>query len=312
MLLKQVSGLDGAIERRSVGNLKGTVIDKHAVFDHSRWPELHELAIRTQQARARFIKSKRNMANEYRSLDDWRCISVQAEPHRVHRRQSLAWNSVSAEWNRRLDRVRKPTLLNAVLVDVALNSFQLLSPVSCGIGQIFMSVGRPAPELIRIRHVRSWERSQRGNNMEKNEGANCPRPPPILADEAPGGSACQYEHEDEDQQDVTHADVQVRSHGHTEVERRRNGKEQDLSPALQPPSCNRIDDQRQEHQGAQSRLDHERYREIEPHAVCVNLPKDKARPDICNRAHIGESVEPRFRQQLPMRHQRNGLAFHPT
>src|ERR1700730_16177565 len=128
MLLEQVSGLDRAIKSRSVWNLEGTVVDKHAVFDDSCWREFHEFAIRTEQAGSRFVEGQGNVANEYRSLDDWRSIGFQAEPHRVHRGQCLAREAVGAERNCRFGCVSKPTLLNPALVDIALDSLQLLPP----------------------------------------------------------------------------------------------------------------------------------------------------------------------------------------
>src|SRR6266436_7989622 len=167
MLLEQVSGLDRAIESCCVLNLEGTVVDKHAVFDDSCWREFLEFPIRTQQAGSRFIESQWNVADEYRSLDGCRCISLQAEPHRVHCRQRLARDTVSAEGNCRFGCVSKPTLLNPALIDISLDSFQLLPPVGGGIGQIFVDIGRSAPEFVRIRDVRGWERSQRGDNVEK-------------------------------------------------------------------------------------------------------------------------------------------------
>src|ERR671938_461614 len=133
MLLEQVSGLDRAIESRGVWNLEGTVVDKHTVFDDSCWREFLEFPIRTQQAGSRFIESQGNVADEYRSLNDWRCISLQTEPHRVHCGQRPARDTVSAERNCRFDCVSKPTLLNPALVDISLDSFQLLPPIGGGI-----------------------------------------------------------------------------------------------------------------------------------------------------------------------------------
>src|SRR5258708_38262666 len=109
MLPQQVRGLDCTVERRSVWNLEGTVIDKHAVLDDSCWLECHEFTIRAQQAGARFVESQGNVAEEHRSLDDWRRIKLQAEPHRVHRGQRLSRDAVSAERNCPLGRGSKPT-----------------------------------------------------------------------------------------------------------------------------------------------------------------------------------------------------------
>src|SRR6266849_2419721 len=116
MLLQQVRGLDCTVERCSVWNLEGTVIDKHAVLEDSCWLELHEFTIWAQQAGARFVESQGNVAEEYRSLDDWRRIKLQAEPHRVHRGQRLARDAVSAERNCWLDRVSKSTLWNPAFI----------------------------------------------------------------------------------------------------------------------------------------------------------------------------------------------------
>src|SRR5258705_4175106 len=160
MLLEQVLGIDREIKSRRVWNLEGTVVDNHAVFDDSCWREFHEFSIRTEQAGSRFVEGQGNVANEYRSLDDWRSISLQAEPHRVHCRQRLARDTVSAEGNCRFDCVSKPTLLNPALIDISLDSFQLLPPVGGGIGQIFVDISRSAPEFIGIGDVGSWERSQ--------------------------------------------------------------------------------------------------------------------------------------------------------
>src|ERR1700730_933244 len=123
--------------------------------------------------------------------------------------------------------------------------------------------------------------------MEENKGANWPHPAPILADQAPRGPACQHEYEDEDQQDMTHADVQLRSHRDAEVEQRWQREEQDLAPTSQLPSCDGINDQRQEDQRGQCRLDHKRQREVEPNTVGVDLPENVAGPGIGYRADIG-------------------------
>ena len=111
---------------------------------------------------------------------------------------------------------------------------------------------------------------------------------------------------------MTHADVQLRSHRDEEVERWWQREEQNLAPTPQLPSCDGINDQRQEDQRGQCRLDNKRHREVEPHTMGIDLPEDIAGPAIGYRADIGQSVEPRLGQELPARHDGNSLAFERT
>src|SRR5512142_2118034 len=161
MLLEQVAGLNGAIERRCVRDRECTVVNEDAILNDVVRFALHKLAIGAEQARARFIESEREMAEEDWSLDDGRRVGLEPEPHGVHGGERLAGDAVGAELNGGLDGVCEPALADASLIDVALYGFQLLSPVGGGVGEVLMSIGGTAPEFVGVRDIGSRERSQR-------------------------------------------------------------------------------------------------------------------------------------------------------
>src|ERR1700722_1410302 len=252
------------------------------------------------------------MAEEYRTVDY--CRSVRPEPgeNRVGSGQRLARNAVGAVRNQRLGRVREPTFFDTTLVNVTLYGFQLLTPIRGGVGQIFVDVGRSAPKFVRVRNIRSGERAQRRDDMEKDENGYRPSPTTIAAYQAPGGTARQYRNEEENQKDMPHSDVQTRSHRNTKIKCRRHRQKQNFAPAAQLARRDRVDDQRQKDQSGQRRLYDERDGEIKPNSMRIDLPEYVAGPRIRHRTNVCQSVEPRLRQNSVVRHHRDRFCFGRT
>src|SRR5512146_281954 len=157
MLLEQVAGLNGAIERRCVRDRECTVVNEDAVLNDVVRLALHKLAIGAEQARAGFIESEREMAEEDRSLDDGRRVGLEPKPHCVHSGKRLAGDAVGAELNGGLDGVSEPALADAALIDVALDGLELLSPVGGGVGEVLVNVSGAAPEFVCVGDVGGWE-----------------------------------------------------------------------------------------------------------------------------------------------------------
>lgn len=101
---------------------------------------------------------------------------------------------------------------------------------------------------------------------------------------------------------MSYADIHAGAHGHSQVKRRRNGEKDDLAPLAQPSNCDRPHRHSQQRQETQGRLDGERHREIEPHAVRMYLSQEEAGVEVRHDAHVGQPLEIRFGQQLPLRH----------